>query len=209
MPSRIDCHGHVWSADPATFPYGEDRGSPPEPTDKLGTAEVLLSGMKEADVQGFMIVQPIFHGFDHAYVSHALKKFGSVFKGMLLIDPTLSPEDAVAAIRGLHAEGYIGVRINSGLWNGKGAAIDDEVGRAVMGVVRPRALHPQALAADFPGTDIVIDHFAGVLPGKTTPPHTHPADLTLPDTSEPALVACEPLMRRACASLTPDTCPCR
>ena len=28
------------------------------------------------------------------------------------------------------------------------------------------------LAADFPGTDIVIDHFAGVLPGKTptTPP---------------------------------------
>ena len=135
MPSRIDCHGHVWSADPATFPYGEDRGAPPEPTDKLGTAEVLLSGMKEADVQGFMIVQPIFHGFDHAYVSHALKKFGSVFKGMLLIDPTLSPEDAVAAIRELHAEGYIGVRINSGLWNGKGAAIDDEVGRAVMGVV--------------------------------------------------------------------------
>ena len=65
---RIDCHGHVWTDDPATYPYAEGRGAPPSPTDTLGTAEVLLEGMSEAEVDGFMIVQPIFHGFDHSYV---------------------------------------------------------------------------------------------------------------------------------------------
>lgn len=54
MPMRIDCHGHVWSADPEEFPYSPERGSPPPPTDKLGTAEVLLEGMDAAGVDGML-----------------------------------------------------------------------------------------------------------------------------------------------------------
>jgi predicted TIM-barrel fold metal-dependent hydrolase len=159
--------------------YAEARGSPPAPTDKLGSAEVLLEGMREANVQGFMIVQPIFHGFDHSYVTHCIEKYPAPFKAMLLIDPTLSVEAAVAEVRRLHAAGYIGVRINSGQWSNKGTQIDDEVGRAVFAVCgelgmtagilcggfADQAATIESLAADFPGTDIVIDHFAGVLPG--------------------------------------------
>ena len=164
-----------------SFPrYAEGRGAPPAPADQLGTAEVLLDGMREANVQGFMIVQPIFHGFDHTYVSHCLNKYPDRFKGMLLIDPSLSPEAAVAEVRRLHADGYIGVRINSGQWKNKGAPIDDDVGRAVFAVCgelrmtagilcgnfAEQAPIIASLAADFPDTDIVVDHFAGVLPGK-------------------------------------------
>jgi predicted TIM-barrel fold metal-dependent hydrolase len=99
---------------------------------------------------------------------------------MLLIDPSLSPEAAVAEVRRLHADGYIGVRINSGQWKNKGAPIDDDVGRAVFAVCgelrmtagilcgnfAEQAPIIASLAADFPDTDIVVDHFAGVLPGK-------------------------------------------
>ena len=171
---------HMHSSDSSfTRRYAEARGSPPAPTDKLGSAEVLLEGMREANVQGFMIVQPIFHGFDHSYVTHCIEKYPAPFKGMLLIDPTLSVEAAVAEVRRLHAAGYIGVRINSGQWSNKGTQIDDEVGRAVFAVCgelgmtagilcggfADQAATIESLAADFPGTDIVIDHFAGVLPG--------------------------------------------
>ena len=174
-----------------------------------------------------MIVQPIFHGFDHSYVTSALQKYPDRFKGMLLVDPTLPPvcdrhavanavrqccmpavqhlpstaqtarvdanqawrqrrwqereegqrgaardndgrqrkqrveepggrapgrqpprwwpfdtsccgwlhrqqEEAAAFVKGLHeSAGYIGVRINCGLWAKKGTDLDDPTGRAV------------------------------------------------------------------------------
>lgn len=181
-PSRIDCHGHVWSDDPSVYPYEGGR-VPPSPTHELGTAEVLLQGMAEANVQGFVIVQPIFHKFDDRYVTDTLAKHGKIFKGMLLIDPALSPEAAVVEMKRLHDVGYIGVRLNSGLWKTEGSgSFLDATGRAVMAIAGElnmvvgilcsqfgeQAAEIETLAGEYPGTQIVLDHFAG-LNGEADP----------------------------------------
>ena len=178
---RIDCHGHVWSDDPSRYPYDGGR-APPAPTDKLGTAEVLLENMREANVGGFMIVQPIFHKFDDRYVTDTLEKFGQPFRGMLLIDPTLSPDAAVVELKRFHEIGYIGVRLNSGLWAAKGSDFLDATGRAVVAACGElnmsagilcnnfgeQAAVINTLATEYPGTKMVLDHFAG-LSGEDDP----------------------------------------
>ena len=180
-PLRIDCHGHVWSDDPEKYPYIGGR-SPPPPTDKLGTAEVLLKGMAEAGVSGFMIVQPIFHEFDDRYVTDTLAQYGPKFRGSFLLDPTLSPASAIEELKRLRGAGYVGVRFNSGLWAQKGTTFLDATGRAAMqacgkmGMVvgilcnnfREQAPVIETLAQEFLETKIVLDHFAG-LHGETDP----------------------------------------
>ena len=96
---------------------------------------------------------------------------------MLLIDPTLEPEAAVAEVTRLATEfGYIGVRMNAGLWAKKGTPMDDPTGQAVMeccgelglsagflcGDFEENALAIEALATAHSDTKIVIDHFAGL-----------------------------------------------
>lgn len=90
-----------------------------------------------------------------------------------------SQEVATSTVKDLHdSAGYVGVRINAGLWAKKGAELDDETGRAVFGVCGDLGMSCGVLCADFaanapaikrlatsfPKTKIVIDHFAGLTP---------------------------------------------
>jgi predicted TIM-barrel fold metal-dependent hydrolase len=115
----IDSHLHVWAdSDEASeqgFPYAESQNPPDSLRDVASTAS-LLKQMNANSVTGSLIVQPINHKFDHSYVIKAIEKHPDRFKGMLLHDPSLSPEDAVSRSEDLALKGFVGVRFNPYLW---------------------------------------------------------------------------------------------
>eukprot|EP01051_Picozoa_sp_SAG22_P004405 SAG22_NODE_234_length_14360_cov_13.245915_17_plen_280_part_01 len=176
MPSRIDCHLHIWSGGEAPYPYFRERGGSPTfnvpPQDPAvagaattGTAEQLLAAQADCGVAGAMIVQPVHHGFDHSYVTAKMKEYPGKFKASLVIDPLLSPADAVAEIVKLHAAGWGGVRFKPALWRDPDHPFDDDTGRAVIakcgelkmpvGILCSFGTHCEAiekLCADFPAT---------------------------------------------------------
>jgi len=76
----------------------------------------LLKQMEENGVDGALIVQPINHKFDHSYVIESIKSHPDRFKGMLLHDPSLDEDEAVARLEDLALHGFVGVRFNPYLW---------------------------------------------------------------------------------------------
>ena len=114
----IDSHLHVWaSRDEAdkSYPYATGQEPPQNLADKASTSE-LLKQMDQARVDGALIVQPINHKFDHTYVEAAIREHPSKLKGMLLLDPSLPPAEAVQRLEELALKGFVGVRFNPYLW---------------------------------------------------------------------------------------------
>jgi predicted TIM-barrel fold metal-dependent hydrolase len=113
----IDSHLHVWAneAESTGFPYADGQ-EPPSPLKDAASTNSLLEQMDTNGVDGALIVQPINHKFDHSYVMNAIEKFPLRFKGMLLHNPSLSPEDAVSQLENLVLKGFVGVRFNPYLW---------------------------------------------------------------------------------------------
>ena len=108
--AKIDSHLHVWALDDERCPMPPGR-VPNVP----GDVDRLLSSMDEAEVDGALIVQPIFHGFDHGYIDEAIKAHPDRFKGMALINPQRI--DAVDQLDSLVSDqGYRGVRFNPAMW---------------------------------------------------------------------------------------------
>jgi predicted TIM-barrel fold metal-dependent hydrolase len=121
----IDAHLHVWATSSESFlryPYDQP---PPRTIQDIASPEALLEYMKEAGVDGALIVQPINHKFDHTYVSDAIAKYPTKFKGMLLHDPSLPPEFALERLEQLILSGFVGVRFNPYLWE-DGKLLSDE-----------------------------------------------------------------------------------
>ena len=169
---QIDAHLHVWSGDPASYPYRP--GTP----DSLaqGDAEFLLELQADAGVDGALIVQPIHHGFDHSYVNDVLAKYPDKFVGMALVDP--AADDPTAALQILiDQHGYQGVRLNPGLWPDD-ESMDGPIGDRLMsfcadaGLIVGFLIEPShfaqvdALCARFPETKVIIDHFGSIKPGQ-------------------------------------------
>lgn len=117
----IDSHLHVWasSAESATFPYAPNQ-TPPDPLLDVSSTSSLLEQMSQAGVDGALIVQPINHKYDHRYVEDAMKDHPQKFKGMLLFDPSsLDVDTALAKFEELILQGFVGVRFNPYLFEGK------------------------------------------------------------------------------------------
>lgn len=177
-PKVIDSHLHVWasSAEAAKgFPYIQD--PPDNLKDKASTSE-LLKQMQANGIDGALIVQPINHKFDHSYVIDAIKSHPDRFKGMLLHDPVLEEEKAVARLEELALKGFVGVRFNPYLWPKVGESswspMSEGAGMAVyrrcaelkmpVGVMCFQGLHLHyddilQLIEKSPGTVLILDHF--------------------------------------------------
>jgi predicted TIM-barrel fold metal-dependent hydrolase len=112
----IDSHVHVW-ADAAEassgYPYAVD---PPSHLKDAASVGALLSQMDRHGVAGALVVQPINHKFNHAYVQQALERYPDRFKGMLLHDPSMTEAEATALVREYATSGFVGVRFNPYLW---------------------------------------------------------------------------------------------
>jgi len=115
----IDSHLHIWAntqESKQNYPYASKDQTPPETLQDRASSSYLLQTMKDSNVDGALIVQPINHKYDHSYVSSAMKTHPSKFKGMLLHDPLLSSNDAVERLEELVLQGFVGVRFNPYLW---------------------------------------------------------------------------------------------
>lgn len=186
MSPVVDSHLHVWAGkeETASFPYEPGR----EPPESLAAStDHLLKTMDLCKVDKAMIVQPINHLYDHRYVSAALRSHPQRLRGMLLANPTATPEEAVLELKRLVSdEGFSGVRFNPYLWpvNEEGlGTMNDEVGRALFdacgtlslpvgfmffqGILHrlggePAPTHADdavALMESFPDTKVIFDHF--------------------------------------------------
>ena len=54
--------------------------------------ELLGAALAAAGAHGAMIVQPRYHGFDHAYVGMCVREHAPRLQGSLLLDGRLAPE---------------------------------------------------------------------------------------------------------------------
>ena len=168
---------HVWApeAEAREFPY--PGGSPPGP----GSTELLLARMDAAGVGAAVVVQPINHKFDHAYVARALRRHPERLVGMLLADPTPGGGGEAELRRLVAEEGFRGARFNPALFEGE--EMDCGVGRAMfracgeLGVpvgfmtFKGFGLYFESIRAlldHSPATPVIIDHF-GFCRGEGVP----------------------------------------
>lgn len=86
---HFECHvdlgqGQLYDAIDCCFmDHQEGVDEPPVPAN----VELLLDAMEAVNVKGALIVQSSTHGFDHSYVTHALKSYPGKFVGCLLANP--------------------------------------------------------------------------------------------------------------------------
>lgn len=167
----IDSHLHVWaSRDEAakSYPYAEGQEPPQNLADRASTSE-LLKQMDQAGVDGALIVQPINHKFDHSYVEAAIREHPSKFKGMLLVDPSLPPSDAVQRLEELALKGFVGCRFNPYLWP-KGHLMSEKGGCGEAVFKRCAELQMPVGIMVFKGLDRHIDDICSLIESspKTT-----------------------------------------
>ena len=170
----IDAHLHVWAtSSESSLRYPYDQHPPPTLQD-IASPEALLEYMNEAGVDGALIVQPINHKFDHTYVSDAIAKYPTKFKGMLLHDPSLPPEFALERLEQLILSGFVGVRFNPYLWEDGKLMSDDSSGglevykrcaelQVPVGIMCFKGLNLHiddilALISKSPETKLILDH---------------------------------------------------
>ncbi|XP_050205922.1 uncharacterized protein LOC130014459 [Mercurialis annua] len=167
----IDSHLHVWASPQEAadkFPYFPGQ----EPT-LPGDVEFLLQNMKEAGVDGALIVQPINHKFDHSLVTSVLKKYPTKFVGCCLANPAEDGIGVKQLVELVSKDGYRAVRFNPYLWP-SGQKMTNDVGKALfskageLGVpvgfmcFKGLDLHIaeiQELCTEFPSTVVLLDHF--------------------------------------------------
>ena len=180
----FDSHHHIWSSGEAEFPWAV------QPIDALkskGTLEEYLSSTKIDEdgkdksckehrehsviaITKSLIVQPMNHKFDHAYLFDAIKRYPDRFLGMALANP----EEGVSGLQRLKEispSNLVGIRFNPSLFPGgnlESNLAEDMFSEAstlrlVVGVMCFTGIseHINSLrkwALKCPGTKIVIDH---------------------------------------------------
>lgn len=89
----IDAHAHVWSSDPATYPWQPILAHVPPPT-LLAPVERMITDMDRAGVDRVVLVQPSVYGWDNRYLMECLTREPGRFLGICLIDPrSPTPQD--------------------------------------------------------------------------------------------------------------------
>jgi 2-pyrone-4,6-dicarboxylate lactonase len=102
-PGACDCHAHICG--PATaYPYGAERiYTPPDATIESYRNLLAVLGVERA-----VLIQPSVYGTDNRAMLAALQAAGPGFRGVAVVEPTISAREVEA----LHRAGIRGVRLN-------------------------------------------------------------------------------------------------
>ena len=147
---------------------------------RQGTAKALLAAQAEVGVHAAHAISVVFTGYDDSYIEDCIEATPLRIRGSHVCDPASTPEKEVARIERLHSQqGFTGVRFKPNLWADAGVAVpyNDDVGHAVAQACGERGMaigilsgftkddqeaeQIEKLAAAFPSTQIIIDHFGG------------------------------------------------
>ena len=168
-PGWIDAHVHVWNRDVAKYPLS-DKFKPSDMQPASFTPDELLAHCRPAGVERIVLIQMSFYEFDHRYMNEVMAAYPGVFSGVALID--FRATDVASRMKELAHKGMRGFRLHS-----KGDAKDwvsdpgmatlwqtaDSEGLAVCPLIDSTDLpYVDALCKKFPGTTVVVDHFARV-----------------------------------------------
>lgn len=161
----IDAHLHVWSDDPATYPWA-GKG-----TEEPGSAELLLETMSKSGVDKACIVQPIHYVYDNTYVRDVLKKYPGRFSAIAIMDRH-RPDASEELERLVKEDGFEGLRMHLARPEdpAEWAAPDqdpiwrkaEELGSSFLSfgpVEKLPAVEP--IIARYPGVKVVLDHLGG------------------------------------------------
>lgn len=118
--------------------------------------------MTKAKVDGALIVQPINYKYDHSYVTSAIERYPTKFKGMLLHDPSLDKDGALSRLEELVLKGFVGVRFNPYLWP-EGKLMSEEGGAGVAVYKRCAELGIPVGVMCFKGLDLHYDDILKLL----------------------------------------------
>jgi 2-pyrone-4,6-dicarboxylate lactonase len=137
MPhGACDCHAHICG--PATtYPYSAERiYTPPDAT--IESYRYLLSIL---GVERAVLVQPSVYGVDNRAMLAALQAAGPGFRGVAVVEPTISARDVEA----LHRAGIRGVRLNLVDRREGRNAVPVEIVRALADRIAPFGWHIEFL----------------------------------------------------------------
>ncbi len=165
----IDAHSHIWTPDTESYPLVK-------PSLKASmqpasfTDEELLDLVRPHGVQRVVLIQHnVFHGDDNRYIVDAIRKHPGVFSGVAIVDnkkrhPAQKMKQLKqAGIRGfrirpenMQDDGWLEEPGMQAMW--KFAA---EENLAMCPLIDAKFLPSvDAMAKQFPGTTVVVDHFA-------------------------------------------------
>lgn len=169
----IDTHMHVWSGDPARFPFAHPYEPKFKPPRIAATVELLIDEMDKAGVSHCVLVQTIFHGWDNGYLADCLKRYPKRFRGQGLIDPTdLQAADKLEYWMTKH--GLAGMRFSPTYYEGKDAWINARTTYPLwekaekLGAIfnfyadSPQLPRIEDMVKRYPKVKVVIDHLGCV-----------------------------------------------
>ena len=150
-----DCHAHICGP-AAAYPYSAERiYTPPDAT--LESYRHLLAVLGAARA---VLVQPSVYGTDNRAMLAALQAAGPGFRGVTVVEPTISADD----VEVLHRAGIRGVRLNLVDRRDGRNAVPVEIVRALADRIAPFGWHIEFLVNldEAPG-------FAGAIAGLKVP----------------------------------------
>lgn len=165
----IDAHVHVWTPDTRGYPL-DPAYQPADMQPPSFTPDELFAHCRPAGVRRVVLIQMSFYNFDNSYMLDMIAAHPGVFSGVGIVDHHAA--DVAEQMRQLASRGVRGFRLHA-----RGSArewVEDEgmaklwstardEGLAVCPLINPADIaHVDALCRKFPGTTVVVDHFARV-----------------------------------------------
>ena len=174
----IDAHVHVWTPNTESYPLDSSYDvSDMQPASF--TPEQLFAHCRPAGVGRIVLIQMSFYNFDNRYMLDMIAAHEGVFSGVGIVDHHAA--DVAEKMKALAARGVRGFRLHSRGGAAKEWITDDgmatvwrtarEHDLAVCPLINPADIpHVDALCKKFPGTRVVVDHFARVgISGEIVP----------------------------------------
>ncbi len=126
----VDAHMHVWSDDPARFPFAHPYEPDFKPPKIAATAELCAREMDESGIRGCVLVQTIYHGWDNRYLVRCLRGDPKRFRAQGLADPT-DPKVADRLEYGVKEQGLSGLRFSPMYYRGRDGWMITDPARAL------------------------------------------------------------------------------
>jgi predicted TIM-barrel fold metal-dependent hydrolase len=173
----IDAAVHVWSDDPATYPWSAlaDAVAP----DHSATVDELNAEQATIGFDGAVVIQPRVYGYDHRFLTGVLRANPGRFAGVCLVHPT-DPRGPGELRRLVKEHGFAGARLARLLPYGEEAAdwlagpAGDELWEEIDGLGVPVSVLARSdqlgdlvdRARRHPGTVVCVDHMALTVPAE-------------------------------------------